>query len=80
MATLSSNGGVERYWRSSTRDRSRLALCRNGQDAEAAGARRAMAVHGPAPPGRRARSGLAQRDGIRSQRRRHPHDTRSAAP
>jgi hypothetical protein len=30
MATLSGNGGVEHYWRS-TRDRSRLALCRNSK-------------------------------------------------
>jgi hypothetical protein len=30
MATPSGNGGVERYWRS-TSDRSRLALCRNGK-------------------------------------------------
>src|SRR5215471_14368641 len=30
MATLSGNGGAERFWKS-TRDRSRLALCRNGK-------------------------------------------------
>jgi len=29
-STLSSNGGVERYWRNA-RDHSRLALCRNGR-------------------------------------------------
>ncbi|MBO0739543.1 MAG: hypothetical protein J2P48_23885 [Alphaproteobacteria bacterium] len=30
MATLSGNGGAQRYWRNA-RDHSRLALCRNGQ-------------------------------------------------
>ena len=78
METLSSNGGVEHYWRS-TRDHSRLALCRNGK---------MLSSRSPAGDGgsrscasrtsRAIRLGAARR--LRSQRRRHPHDTKSAAP
>jgi len=47
MATLSSNGGVERYWRS-TRHRSRRALCHNGtmlKQLEPGGRWRVTALH-----------------------------------
>ena len=45
MATLSGNDGVERYWHNA-RDRSRLALCRNGKMLKQLESRRTVEGHG----------------------------------